>query len=286
MNIISPLIKYSILSILLAKSASASIIESFDEAGSGLSNTIFSTTIIQGDGILERKALGVADGAPNTSPNLPINIGGDKELVYYEQTFSPYGSYAVTTQQAGSLFSNISMDAYIGFGAATFGSHTAGLLSRFSGSTIWDANSYIAYMGIDKGFTEGYLKIARIRNGVITSSDFLSQSLNFSIDPFNENYRLQFETNNDQLRASLWRVRNAGGGIIETPIETLFATDSALSSGDVGFRFFARNGNTVMVDDVSISTVPLPGSLGLIAIGLTSLLGLTRRRREKCLGSE
>ena len=102
--------------------------EGFDQNGSDWSVTIFADIIASGGGTFERAALAEGQGAPNTSPPLPINQDGDKEGRYFEATQAPSYSVALTTWSAALL------DGFVGIGNAdSSASQSVGFLAQRCG---------------------------------------------------------------------------------------------------------------------------------------------------------
>ena len=250
------------------------LVENFDEPGATWANTSFSTIIPSGGGTFERQALSTALGAPNTTPALPVNSGGDLEGRYYEAATAPTWSFAVTT---GS-FTDATIDGYFGFGVVVpFGVPSMGLLLRESGKSTASVNGYLATMGLGGAISpfanSGSFSIQRITNGI---GQLLATSGNFGTNQANSNYHLRFSANGSALTASVSQLQVIGGALVEVPISVLTATDSGLTSGAAGVSAFARGQQSIFFDDISV--VPEPASGGLLGLG-TLLLAARRRRR-------
>src|SRR5262245_37801716 len=68
--------------------ANVVVFEKFNQAGNLWTSSVFSDVIMDAGGAIERTTIGAALGAPNTTPALPINEGGDKEARYYQTVLS------------------------------------------------------------------------------------------------------------------------------------------------------------------------------------------------------
>ena len=251
----------------------AAFVENFDEAGTTWANTRFSNIIPSGGGTFERQSLSTALGAPNTSPVLPVNAGGDLEGRYYEASLAITSSYAVTT----GTFTDATIDGYFGFGiVVAFGAPSMGLLLRESGNSSFPVNSYLATLGLGGPIApfsnSGNFSIQRITNGV---GQVLATSGNFGTTQANSNYHLTFSAIGSTLTASVSQVRVVEGALVETPITLLTATDFGLTSGAAGVSAFARGQQSIFFDDISV--VPEPASAALLGLG--ALLLAARRRR-------
>lgn len=263
----------------------AAFVENFDEAGTTWANTRFSNIIPSGGGTFERQSLSTALGAPNTSPALPVNAGGDLEGRYYEATLAATSSYAVTANS----FTDATIDGYLGYGVVTsFGAPSMGFVLRESGNSIALVNGYSARIGISGPIpnysSSGALTISRIVNGVVTSANIFATSLAFGMNEATENYHLTFSAIGSTLTASVFRIQAVGGALVETPIDlqsaagvqsSITATDSALTSGAAGLNAFVRGSQSIFYDDISV--VPEPASAALLGLG--ALLLAARRRR-------
>ena len=236
------------------------VLEDFDQAGSDMGSSELSRIIASGDGTYVREALAVADGAPATTPELPINAGSDKELRYYEQSLASTGSYALTPDQPDRIFTDVAIDGYVGIGYNnTFGSRSAAFVARMTGTSIPTVNAYAAIVTHQLSGSLSF-SLQRITNGV--GSILASATVFTPVDLSSEHLRLQFSLEGTTLTAALWRLSESGGEVVEVPVDldsvtpgeqnTLTVTDTGLTSGGVGVRSFARSTNQVFYDEIAI----------------------------------
>lgn len=286
--------------------AAGAVLETFDQGGSDLSSSRFATVFTSGGGTFAREALGPSSGAPNTAPPLPVSRGGDKELRYFEDLnidVAATSGWAVTPARPENILENATIDGYIG----AFGDLDAGFVLNFAGTVpgaVGDTRGYLAGFRVLTDPSIAYLGFGRLEHGVTTEISTVAGnriSQPFPIDLEHENYHLSFTANGGELTASLWRVMVVGGAVVEEPIDllaaagvqnTMSATDGRLmwnpdfdpsdpdtflipdptyevfADGRAGLRAFARNGDEVYFDDVSIATVPEPTSAVLLLSAL------------------
>jgi hypothetical protein len=239
--------------------------EDFDEPGTSWAATLFPDEIIPGGAAFTREELSGALGAPDTSPPLPINTGGDLEGRYAEVTASG-GSYALGADVPSNRFEDAAIRGYLAIGAPDpFGGQTVGFLLRASvnpnppfGTGL---NAYTAEVVHNQGQPTALLVLARWRDSVITAGDTFATA-SFPVDLGAENYLLEFRVQGDLLTARLWRVTASGGSVAVDPIplgtgpsgptSVLRAHDPELTSGRAGVSAFARGGNSVFWDDVEL----------------------------------
>ena len=250
--------------------------EDFDEPGTTWAATIFPDEFIPGGAAFTREELSSALGAPDTSPALPINAGGDLEGRYAEVSLSG-GSFALGADTPANRFEDAALRGFLAIGNPDpFGGQTVGFLLRASvdpnpafGSGL---DAYTAEIVHNQGST-ALLVLARWRNGVITAADTFATA-SFPVDLAAENYLLEFRVQGDLLTARLWRVTASNGSLAIDPIplgagpgrpaNSLVARDSELTSGRAGVSAFARGGNSVFWDDVLLGQ---PGDkLGHLAL--------------------
>lgn len=254
------------------------LLEDFDQPGSGLdwSATLFPAEIKPGGTAFTREPLTVAQGAPNTTPPLPINAGGDLEGRYAEVTVGG-GSYALTTPEV--VLENGGIRAFVAIGAPDpFGSQSGGVLVRASvnpnppfGTGV---NGYTAEIARNGGGNPPLFYLARWRDGVITPSDIFV-SVPFAADFSQENYLIALQAEADLLVARLWRVRAEAGAVVIEPVvlpgggNTISARDDELRAGRLGVHAFARGQNSVFFEDVQIGTpADRPGTLRAVPLPL------------------
>ncbi len=276
---------------LVATSAYSGFIETFDQAGSDPSASIFSTVIASGDGTFVRERLAPSSTVPNTSPALPVNQGGDKELKYFEPSggTAVSHSYLVTSDAPRNIVSNVVIDGYFAFDTVDpISGDDVGFVTRFDGTSLTfpsDIDAYSAILSIDRASTVMRLRLARIRGNIITARDILGESVPIPISPTGENYHLFFSVIDDMLSASLFRVEEIAGMLVESPIdllatagiqETIWAKDSELREGRLGLYAFSRGPTSVLVDDVTLQ-VPEPATLALLILGI-AVIGYQRGR--------
>lgn len=230
--------------------------EDFDQPGTTVASTLFPNVFLISGGAFVREALDTTLGAPDTTPALPINGGGDKECRYFEPSAPSAGGQAFTDM----LFSDVVIEGYFGIGyPIALGSRTASFAVR-GGLTPYES-AYVADF-VHNGGTTARLHISLECNSLIVPSTVLASSDPFVIDPFTENYRLAFRAQGASLQAELWRVRAGNGAVVEEPIDLfatpgvqnwLTATDGRLIHGSVGVSAFARGASSVFFDDIQVT---------------------------------
>lgn len=240
--------------------------ESFEAPGTTWSATIFPDEFLLG-AALSREPLSVGLGAPNTSPALPINAGGDLEGRYYETGLAATGGYALTADVPSNQLTDVALRGYVAIGNPDpFGSQSISFLLRANVTPRPIGpprlNAYTATINRNgPGFAT--LSLARWNDGVIAAGDvFVSGG--FPVDFANENYLLEFRVQSTILLARLWRVTADQGQIRVDPIvlgqgtglmtNWLWARDGELTQGRAGVRGFARGGNSVFWDDLRLGS--------------------------------
>jgi len=232
-------------------------VETFDDGGTDFSQTRLPDLQLSGDGTFEQAALTTGQGAPNTSPNLPVNAAGDFEGRYFEDGVSTAPSLALTEDVAQNAVEHVHLECIVGIGSTGAGASSAGLVARVSGvQAADDYDAYVLYLYHDSG-NEAQLILGRIRDGVIDQNDAYAISDDFTVDLSEENYRLEFDVRGNTLMGRIWRQETTGGFIEENPIDlddangnqyVLTATDTELWSGRVGFRAEAHGTNSVFLE--------------------------------------
>ena len=251
-----------LLSVMAPTSAEAQVSEDFDAAGADWSATIFSD--LHG-GVWSRQSLGSSIGAPNTSPPLPINEGGDKEG---RRTDDPASSYALMPNIPANQVQDGTVDGYIALALPdpATGSRAVGFTLRTG--TLGGVNGYMAYLTNLPNSTNAMLRIVRIRNDIIGGAgDVLAESIPIAINSTAENFRLRFEVDGCSLSASVWRVSESGGTIVENVVDlsfalgvqdTLRAVDTELVVGVAGVHAFCRGANSILFDDITVTPTTQP----------------------------
>ena len=226
--------------------------ENFDEAGTSWNNTIFSLQTSGAAGVYVRKALDATQGAPLTTPALPINQGGDLEGRFAPP--SPNGSSRIIMPAtAANIMTDGSMEGFLAHGiVGTVGSHYGSFLLRTSADGL---NGYSATIGRGSA-TSGTVSITKWTNGIGGAA---LASGSFTAAFGSECYRLRFAATGSTLTASAWIVRVAGGVIQETPVTftggstTLTVIDSSYPSGVAGLYCFGSATNSVFLDDITVT---------------------------------
>lgn len=248
---------------LAASSASAQtvIFEKFNQAGNDWTATQMSQLILpSAASAVERVVIPAGLGAPNTSPALPINEGGDKEGRFFESGGVFGASYALTPPGSGTNITDGSIDGYVAFGVTDLtGTRSAGMLLRAT-EALGNVTGYIAILNHSSNNT-GTLSISVVRNGVIQGPDVLVTSESFPMTPGVENYHLHFTANGGELIARLNRVEVIAGSVVESRIDlrpeagvqdSIIAVHHEFLSGRAGVRAFTRSTNSVFFDEVDI----------------------------------
>lgn len=253
-----PLWMALVLSCWVASAGRAdSFTESFDQPGTdALGPTRFSVPLLAANTGVARDALEPGIGAPATGGLLPVDEGGDSELRFFEVSSPTGGSYALTST---TEFADLEISAVVGIGFTTaFGSRTASVLARASGTTIATLNAYSVSLQHSLPGTSAFLALGRIRNGI---GQTLALSAPFPVAVGTENYRLVLHTEGTQLTARIDRLEVVAGELVVTPIDLdaaagdqflLVASDGELGVGAVGLGAFQRSTNQVFFDDVAV----------------------------------
>ena len=231
-------------------------VESFEQDGSAWIGTLFPNLAWTGGALFVRDALGSGLAAPDTTPPLPINVGGDKAARCFEVAPRNGGAIAIGER----VYCDVELDGYVAFGYPdAFGSRLAGFLLR-GGS----APSHTAYSVevVHNGGTTALLALSFMCNGIVAAPNVLATSQAFPVDLTRENYRLTASVQGTLLRARLRRVFVSGGVVVEEPIDLLpapgirdelVATSTLLFEGTVGSSGFACGASSVFFDDVRIT---------------------------------
>ncbi len=249
------------LGLLVAAAAVAQ--EGFDQNGSDWSVTDFPVIITSDGGTFERAPLSEGQGAPNTSPALPINRGGDKEGRYFEA--SPATSYSVALVDG---WAPPLLDGYVGIGNAdSSASQRVGfLMNVFAESTIESLNAYVGLISHTGGSNTATLSIRPIRDGVL--GDALATSIPFAVDFGSENYRLGFgfrsvrnPANTIILTAKLHRARVVNDRVVLSRVDLLaepgvqhimrVAASAEFPFGGSGVLAFAQGTSSIFFEELS-----------------------------------
>ena len=265
-----------------AQASGPSLFEDFEQAGNNFSNTIFTDirTSFHGPNVFEASSLTSSVGAPNLSPPLPINVGGDIEGIYYMPNppqYGGYSGYALMSNQ--NEWTNMSIDGYIGFGRLTgYGSQTGSFLLRSN-----DLSGYLASVHYNNEST-GCLTVGQLING-LAHADYLSvTSVFFPID-WNNNIHLSVSAIGTEITAQAWEVSVVDGIVVESPIVlnpgatneyNLTLVDNMFQSGTGGIRAFIASNNSVFFDDITVHEIPEPATILMLGIGTLAL-----RRQHK-----
>lgn len=226
--------------------------EDFDAAGATWAGTIFSATTVPSGGALSREALTVAQGAPSTTPALPVNAGGDSEGRYLNSNSTPFRA----RMPAGgtNVFADGTIEGFVGFGGTYSSSYSPQASLQLRGSST-DESCYQATLS-RTSTTSLSLNISRLYSGGGTTT-LASATVNGSA--ITECYRLRFSVQAGMLSASVWRASASPAlGIAEAPLvftngfSVLTAMDTALSSGVAGVGAIAASSNEVYFDDIAI----------------------------------
>jgi hypothetical protein len=196
--------------------------------------------------------------APNSSPALHINQGGDIELMYSPASFTHVAAFATGN------YGDVQIDGYVGIGSAgSSGGISGGLILRATDPDDY----YSAYINTNPGNPrQGDLLLTESVGG-INNYPFSHLSIpNF--DPLQEDYHITFAANGSILTASISRENVVNGIVVETALGSISTVDSSFASGEVGLYSFAANSNNVFFDDITVSAVPEPTSGLLIGLGI------------------
>lgn len=242
--------------------------ESFDEPGTTWSNTRFPDVFgpgLPGAFAFVREPLDPLSGAPDTTPPLPINVGGDLEGRYVELGLAGSGAYALMRDDPANAIADVGVRGFVGIGNPDpFGSQSVGFVLRGSVNASGRVDAYLAEL-VHNGGNLGLLAVSRIRDGVITVADLFVLSSPFPVDLQNENYLLFFGAVGETLVARMWVTHVVGGVVTSEPIDLGLGTsppnavvvhDGELSAGRVGVRCFARGGNSALFEDVRVTALP------------------------------
>jgi hypothetical protein len=247
--------------------------ENFDEQGQSWTNTIFTSVFhAQNSASFTREPVGNELKAPNTTPPLPINQGGDKEA-----HFANRECYITMPGE----FTDVVIDGYIALCAPSV-ENSGEVAGRFVARESWTGStSNNAYQAEIMGATayQGVLFIERVNGGVTRPEDMLFTSQWFPADFMTgtENYHMRFSAIGNSLTAELWTVRVVNGILTEIPVDLLSAGgtqnkatvfDSTYTSGQVGLAAFVGTPYTALyMDDITITVVPEPATLLLLGLG-------------------
>jgi len=240
----------------LCSRVDAQVTESFDTSGNNWSNTTFPDAYF---GTFFREALGSGIGAPNASPPLPINQGGDKEG---RQT--SLGGYRLTANVPANDVADVVIDGYVAIGSVSQkGTRSASFVARANVQT-GKMNAYMADITQLTDSPNVQLKLVRVRESIIGGpGSFRVTSRAFPVNSSSENFRLRFTVQGTQLSASVWRVSSTG----ETPVDlssnpgvqaTLTTSDAELTSGRTGVHAFSLGGHSIFFDDVTVTDLLPP----------------------------
>ncbi len=235
-------------SVVLTAGTAGTLTEDFDQPGAAWSASIFPNISA---GTFERTAL--SSQAPNTTPPLPVNQGGDLEA-----RLTGTRPSALLADTAQNRFADGSIEAYIA-PAHQLALHYSGLLLRAS-RTSGNINGYGAILLF---FADGTVKadFSRIVAGSdnSTASWFYSTTTAFTLGA-NENIRAKFSISGSTLTLRLWRMAVVSGVVTETAIpfylgtNTLTATDTTYTAaGLAGIYDSFSNVNQSLFDDVTVT---------------------------------
>lgn len=219
-------------------------VENFDGPGApDLSVTLFSDTSA---GSFTRSTL---SAGPSTTPELPINQGGDMEA-----RLTGLSASALMPSDPANVFSDGSIEACLGpEGTGSF--LYTGLLLRASrngaGGTL---NGYLANLITFAGGSAS-VSIVRMVNGAESAgiNGILYPSVSLPALFANEHWKMRFSVSGPTLVVQVWKVKILSGAVNETLVATVTRTDYAYSSGVAGLYTSQSATNSSLFDDITVT---------------------------------
>ncbi|WP_395741241.1 M36 family metallopeptidase [Prosthecobacter sp.] len=227
-------------SVILAATASSPtiVVEDFNASGVSWSNLF----TVQGGNPGYAFGRGPLSAGPNTSPELPVNQGGDMEGRIT-------GSYAwcLAADTAANNFSDGSIDAYL------CAETPASLMSSaliLRGSVVNGVPvGYQAQVSYTSA-TSATISLGYVGSGTFATFPAVTVSTSDII-------RLTLSASGPRLILNAWKVSVSGGNVIETPIvnggsASLVAYDSRYTSGRAGLKTF-NGSSATLFDSITIT---------------------------------
>jgi hypothetical protein len=244
----------------------------------GISSSIFGRRVLEtGSGTYATSPLSLAMGAQDGSPPLPINVDGDRELRYFEHPSGTAGSGSFAlTAPLPEVGNHQVMDGYVSFGLLPGGNAPSGqfLLRTNLAPARWLINGYSGSIGASPFKPDEItISISRLNGGIFRgiSGGSVRDPL---INAQENNFRVRFEIKGSQLTLSVWQV-SSGGALTETHLVTHTANDTMFTeTGSAGLYSFARSGASVFYDDISVWSIPEPGTFVLLQCGAICFLAI------------
>jgi hypothetical protein len=258
-----------LLCLFFCVSAQAALVENFNQSGSDLSVTHFSGYGSTSTG--PRSALTSDMLVPEVAGG-HIEVGGDKELVYTGSEYTITGKHLMTPDTSVYGYTDVTMEAFAAFSSTTgFGSRSAGLISRATGTTHNALDGYL--LNISTGSNSiASMSLLKMYGGGGKAGDVLGQET-FTFDYEADQLFMRLSTFGTDISASVWKMSASGTEMMAT----IAVQDDAFSEGRNGLYMFAREGSRVFIDDVMITAVPVPAAVWLFGSALAGL-GWMRRK--------
>lgn len=251
----------------------ANFIETFDSATS-MTNTHFSTTYLGGTGQFVPHTMSGVVNAP-TSDQLPVSVGGDKEL-RYAGTGSGWAIAPETSNYQDSFISGYAGTAL----TSTYGTRYANLLTRANPNTR-GLDAYVSSVSFGSfGHNTVSFHLQLMKNGLRHADYISASSYRHSINFTTENIYFEMTSIGDQISSSYWKVDSAGNKSFMTSLSFEDSTFS-LGANGIGARA-AQVGQAIYIDDINVEQIPEPLTISFLFSALTLFI----LRRNICSNSK